>query len=74
MTEYILLKNLTKSSNQVHKSLHIHSNQVYRVQLKLQTETNHIEYIAEEILWAENNIKEVLSLKEAKERYPEYLL
>ena len=74
MTEYIKLKDLKKISK-VHKSLYSHSNQVYRVQSKTEeTETNKVEYIAEAILWSKNTIQEVLSFKEAKERYPEYLL
>ena len=70
---YIQLKDLSKISK-VHKSLYSHSNCVYKANIIEETETNKIEYIAEGIAWTKNTIKQILSHKEAKEFYPEYLL
>lgn len=73
MTEYILLKDLSKIAR-VHKSLEEHSNRIYQAQATEETETKKIEYLANGILWSENTVKEKLSREDVFHRYPEYLL
>ncbi len=71
---YILLKNLNKKYLRVHKSLHNHSNSIYKAQQLEETETNKKEFIAEGILWPEKMIEKILSYKEVRNTYPEHLL